>query len=228
MSLPYLRLEVSGAVIPLKKDTSTVGRGPGVDITIEHPSVSRLHAEIVRRGPHVYVSDLGLSRNGTRVNGRPVGRRLLVNGDVLSFGIALAQVGGIEEPASVAAEGSGNPAPQVEAGRGRVGGEPPSNVSDTLEMRKVTVPDLTRREAEVLVALCRPLRQDDAFVAPASAREIASELVVTEAAVKQHLLRLYAKFRVPEGGERRTRLANEVIRAGVVRPARGVPDTADS
>jgi len=46
--------------------------------------------------------------------------------------------------------------------------------------------------------------------------------------VKQHLLRLYAKFRVPEGGERRTRLANEVIRAGVVRPARGVPDTADS
>ena len=41
---------------------------------------------------------------------------------------------------------------------------------------------------------------------------------MTEAAVKQHLLRLYAKFRVPEGTNRRTRLANEVISLGLVRP----------
>ena len=49
-------------------------------------------------------------------------------------------------------------------------------------------------------------------------REIASDLVVTEAAVKQHLLRLYVKFRIPEGANRRTRLANEVIELGLVRP----------
>ena len=53
---------------------------------------------------------------------------------------------------------------------------------------------------------------------PATAKEIADDLVVTEAAVKQHLLRLYAKFRVPEGTNRRTRLANEVIALGLVRP----------
>jgi hypothetical protein len=36
--------------------------------------------------------------------------------------------------------------------------------------------------------------------------------------VKQHLLRLYQKFRIPEGVNRRTRLANEVIAMGLVRP----------
>ena len=70
----------------------------------------------------------------------------------------------------------------------------------------------------MLTALCRPALHQDAFVAPSTAREIADELVVTEAAVKQHLLRLYAKFRVPEGVNRRARLANEVISVGVVRP----------
>jgi hypothetical protein len=66
--------------------------------------------------------------------------------------------------------------------------------------------------------LCRPALSDDAFVTPATAKEIAGDLVVTEAAVKQHLLRLYTKFRVPEGASRRTRLANEVIALGLVRP----------
>src|SRR5436305_371423 len=82
-----------------------------------------------------------------------------------------------------------------------------------------TAEDLTCRERAVLTALCRPSLQSDAFVNPASAREIAEELVVTEAAVKQHLLRLYAKFGMPEGGDRRVRLANEVVRAGFIRPA---------
>ena len=59
---------------------------------------------------------------------------------------------------------------------------------------------------------------DEAFVAPATAREIAVDLVVTEAAVKQHLLRLYQKFRIPEGTNRRVRLANEVVALGLVRP----------
>ncbi len=82
----------------------------------------------------------------------------------------------------------------------------------------MSAPDLTRRECEVLSALCRPALLQDAFVAPATAKDIADELVVTEAAVKQHLLRLYQKFRIAEGVNRRTRLANEVISAGVVRP----------
>jgi hypothetical protein len=49
----------------------------------------------VRRGDHVYVSDLGLSTNGTRINGRPVGRRVLSDGDVLAFGSCRTRVGGL-------------------------------------------------------------------------------------------------------------------------------------
>jgi hypothetical protein len=187
---PQLRLEESGETFALKPDVTTVGRGQGVDIALDEPSVSRLHAELVRRGDHVYVSDLGLSANGTRVNGRPVGRRVLAEGDVLSFGACRTRILGLSHHIS----------------------------DDTVEMRRISAPELTRREHEVLTALCRPALQQDAFVAPATAKDIADELVVTEAAVKQHLLRLYVKFRIPEGVNRRARLANEVISAGVVRP----------
>jgi DNA-binding CsgD family transcriptional regulator len=198
VDMPYLRLEDSGTVFELANDVTTVGRGDGVDVDLDDPSVSRLHAELVRRGPHVYVTDLGLSSNGTRVNGRPIGRRVLADGDVLSFGGARARVGGLTQSQEAA--------------------------DDTVELRRVTAPDLTRREIEVLQALCRPALNHEAFVAPATAKEVAEELVVTEAAVKQHLLRLYSKFRISEGGNRRGRLANEVIALGIVRPEPG-PDT---
>lgn len=198
METPYLRVEDTGSVFELQGDVTTVGRGGGVDIALDDPSVSRLHAELVRRGPHVYIADLGLSANGTRVNGRPVGRRTLNDGDVLSFGAARARVGGLAPSEAIA--------------------------DDTVELRRVAAPDLTRREVEVLAALCRPALKHEAFVAPATAKDIAEELVVTEAAVKQHLLRLYQKFRIPEGGNRRGRLANEVIALGVVRPLPGDED----
>jgi hypothetical protein len=194
---PYLRLEDTGQVFELRGEVTTVGRGEGVDVHLDEPSVSRLHAELVRRGPHLYVTDLGLSSNGTRVNGRPIGRRVLSDGDVLSFGAARVRVGGL--------------------------GASEQAADDTVELRRVTAPDLTRRELEVLQALCRPALNQEAFVAPATAKEVAEELVVTEAAVKQHLLRLYAKFRIAEGGNRRGRLANEVIALGIVRPI-PVPD----
>jgi hypothetical protein len=86
------------------------------------------------------------------------------------------------------------------------------------ELRRPAAPELTRRELDVVTSLCRPALSDAAFVAPATAREIAVDLVVTEAAVKQHLLRLYQKFRIAEGINRRVRLANEVVALGLVRP----------
>ena len=46
-------------------------------------------------------------------------------------------------------------------------------------------PELTRRERDVLVALCRPALGEGVFTEPATVREIAAELVVTDAAVKQ-------------------------------------------
>jgi hypothetical protein len=187
---PFLRIEDSGEVISLVGEVTTVGRGKGADIRVDDASVSKLHAELVRRGPYVYVVDLGLSRNGTRVNGRPVARRVLDEGDVLSFGAA----------------------------RCRIGGLPHEDLGEEAEMRRSAAPELTRRELDVLTSLCRPALSDEAFATPATAVEIASDLVVTEAAVKQHLLRLYQKFRIPEGANRRTRLANEVVALGLVRP----------
>ena len=190
MDTPFLRIEESGEVFPLRDVVTTVGRGQGVDIRLDDPSVSRLHAELVRRGPYVYVVDLGLSRNGTRVNGRPIARRVLDEGDVLSFGAARCRIGGI----------------------------PQEEIAAEAELRRSAVPELTRRELDVLASLCRPALSDEAFATPATAHEIAADLVVTEAAVKQHLLRLYQKFRIPEGPNRRTRLANEVVAIGLVKP----------
>src|SRR5208282_3423337 len=97
LDTPFLRIEDSGEVFPLRDEVTTVGRGQGADIRLDDPSVSRLHAELVRRGPYVYVVDLGLSRNGTRVNGRPIARGVLDEGDVLSFGAARARIGGIPQ-----------------------------------------------------------------------------------------------------------------------------------
>ena len=190
MGTPFLRVEETGDVFPLRDVVTTVGRGQGADIRLDDPSVSRLHAELVRRGPYVYVADLGLSRNGTRVNGRPVARRVLEDGDVLSFGAARCRIGGLEQ----------------------------EEITAEAELRRSAIPELTRREMDVLTSLCRPALCDEAFATPATAHQIAADLVVTEAAVKQHLLRLYQKFRIPEGPNRRTRLANEVVALGLVKP----------
>jgi predicted component of type VI protein secretion system len=79
-------------------------------------------------------------------------------------------------------------------------------------------PALTARERDVLRALCRPLLTGDAFTEPASIRAVAAELVVSEAAVKQHLARLYGKFGVGEDGERRrVQLANAAFSTGAVK-----------
>jgi len=187
---PYIRVEESGEIHPLTAEVTTVGRGRGTDIVLSDPSVSQLHAEFVRRGPYVYVVDMGLSRNGTRVNGRPIARRVLNEGDIISFGAARCKIGGL----------------------------PQEDLHPEVELRRGGAPELTRRELDVLTSLCRPALSDDAFVVPATARQIAEDLVVTEAAVKQHLLRLYQKFRISEGVNRRTRLANEVVALGLVRP----------
>lgn len=78
-------------------------------------------------------------------------------------------------------------------------------------------PPLTSRERDVLLALCRPLLTGDAFTEPASIRAIAAELVVSEAAVKNHLSRLYVKFDVAAQDERkRVQLANAAVARGAV------------
>jgi len=85
-------------------------------------------------------------------------------------------------------------------------------------MRYQPAPDLTPREHDVLKALCRrPPGGSDMFHEPASTRQIANELHVSDAAVKAHLLKLYDKFEIyGEGERRRALLANEAVRRGAV------------
>ncbi|MGI9006953.1 MAG: FHA domain-containing protein [Streptosporangiaceae bacterium] len=189
MEGPYIQVASTGTLFPLRPEVTTVGRGQHADIRLADPSVSLLHAELVRRGPYVYVMDLGLSRNGTRVNGRLVARRVLADQDAITFGSARCRIIGLDTSEALDAE-----------------------------LPRPATPELTRRELDVIASLCRPAMCDDAFVTPATAREIAADLVVTEAAVKQHLLRLYTKLRIAEGTNRRVRLANEVVLLGLAKP----------
>jgi len=65
-----------------------IGRDPGCDVTLPHPTVSRMHARVTNRGPERMVEDLG-STNGTFVNGQRLVPReplSLNHGDVLQIG----------------------------------------------------------------------------------------------------------------------------------------------
>jgi hypothetical protein len=189
----YLEVWVDGARerVRLEGERVTIGQSATNDLPLpfDH-TVSRVHAVLERVASSWCVRDLA-SRNGTFVNGERIwGERPLRSGDEI-------RVGGTRLVARVEDPGGGEDA--------TVGAE--------------TGPHLTPREREILLALCRPMVPGDVFREPASIRQIAGELVVTEAAVKQHLSRLYDKFEVFEPEGRRARLANEAIRRGAVNTA---------
>jgi DNA-binding CsgD family transcriptional regulator len=111
-----------------------------------------------------------------------------------------------------------HPGDEILLGRLRLLFRGPTRGTETAAIAQA--PPLTPRERDVLVALCRPLLAGDAFTEPASIRAIAAELVVSEAAVKQHLSRLYVKFDVDARVERRrVQLANTALARGAVKLA---------
>jgi DNA-binding CsgD family transcriptional regulator len=188
----YLEMWVDGARerVPLEGDRISIGQSSSNDLALPFDrTVSRVHAVLERVASRWVVRDLG-SRNGTFVNGERVfGERPIQTGDEIRVGTVLLLARG-----DAVAEGDRT-----------IGAE--------------TGPELTRREREVLVALCRPMLSEGVFREPATVRQIAAELVVSEAAVKQHLQRLYDKFGLHEREGRRARLANEAIRRGLVSTA---------
>lgn len=176
---------------PLDGERVTVGRAAGNGVVLAgDENVSRLHAVLERVGPGWCVRDLG-SRNGTFVNGARIsGERALQHGDEVRVGTTRLV---------------------FRATR-------PAGPDEAVTVARGPAPALTPREREVLVALCRPVFTGDVLGVPASTRDIAAELVVTEDAVKQHLLRLYDKFEVTvtAGGSRRVELAREAVLRGAV------------
>jgi hypothetical protein len=72
-------------------DELTVGRGGGCGIVLDDTFVSQVHARVFRRDGDVFVEDLG-SRNGTLLNGKPVGSaQRLRRGDRVQFGRTVAE-----------------------------------------------------------------------------------------------------------------------------------------
>jgi DNA-binding CsgD family transcriptional regulator len=176
-------------LVRLEGDRVTVGKDPSNDLALPaDATLSRLHAAFERYPTGWCVRDLD-SRNGTFVNGERIRQeRPLRHGDEVLVGASRLRYRNDVPAASVAATAAA---------------EPP--------------PELTRRERDVLRELCRTLLAAEPFTEPASLREVAAALVVSEAAVKQHLLRLYDKFGVHgQDQRRRVRLANEALRRGAV------------
>ena len=56
--------------------TWTLGRAPDCRLVLDHPSISRLHAQLYREGSHWRLQDAG-SKNGCFVDGERVGEALL-------------------------------------------------------------------------------------------------------------------------------------------------------
>jgi pSer/pThr/pTyr-binding forkhead associated (FHA) protein len=74
-----------GEKFVLAKDSTTIGRHPDSDISLDDITVSRRHVEIVRTNNKYFVTDSG-SLNGTYVNQRRVDSSELRQGDELQVG----------------------------------------------------------------------------------------------------------------------------------------------
>jgi DNA-binding CsgD family transcriptional regulator len=167
----------------------TIGRAATNEVDLTSDSkASRLHAALERLPAGWCIRDLS-SRNGTFVNGVRVDR---------------------DRPL--------HPGDEIRVGNTRLVFRAERSAADPgLTEAAERPPDLTPREREVLIALYRPIAgSSEVFAEPASTREMARSLAVSEAAVKQHLARLYVKFGIDDGDRRRVRLANEALRRGAI------------
>jgi pSer/pThr/pTyr-binding forkhead associated (FHA) protein len=184
--------------LPEERSRLTVGRSEECDIAFPWDSkCSRVHAELEAVGPGWAVADGGLSRNGTFLNGEKLReRKRLKDGDLLRFG----------ETAVVYRQPALGTHGQTE-----------TVLADELPGPEKVSP----AQKAVLLALCRPFADGDAFATPATNNQIAAELYLSLDAVKGHLRALFAKFEL-EGlpqNEKRLRLAERALHSGAISAA---------
>lgn len=74
-----------GEVFKIEKEAIVLGRDPKCDFVIMEDGVSRQHAKIERQGATCFISDLG-STNGSSVNGIPIEKAKLNEGDKVRLG----------------------------------------------------------------------------------------------------------------------------------------------
>jgi pSer/pThr/pTyr-binding forkhead associated (FHA) protein len=195
---PHLLLRDAGNVqiiVPLDPDRRrlTIGRGEGSDVQLHWDrDASRAHAELERIGGVWTISDDGLSRNGTYVNGERVGsRQRLRDGDVLRVGQTVVV---FRDPIGAGFSSTNMGGPELV----------PPHVSDA--------------QRRVLMALCRPYKEPGPFTTPATNQDIAAELFLSVEAVKTHLRALFTKFGV-EGlpqNQKRAKLIERAFQTGLV------------
>lgn len=177
---------------PASASRLTVGRSEQADVTLsgDH-QVSRLHATFEMIAGEWTVVDDGLSRNGTYVNGQRItGRRRLRHKDVILVG----------ETALTFEDMLG------------------STGTTTRVATTSGIPTLTDTQRAVLIALCRPYKENASFARPASNQQIADELFLSIDAVKTHLRTLFSKFKVEElpQNQKRAQLAERALQSGAI------------
>jgi pSer/pThr/pTyr-binding forkhead associated (FHA) protein len=177
----------------LAAERITLGRSAQCDVPLEwDPKISRLHAELERIDEVWVVVDDGLSSNGTHVGGeRVVGRRRLRHGDVIRLGDTMV---------AFCAPGDASPG---------------TTLADDIRVAAATV---TEAQRKVLVALCRPFKNQVTDAVPATNPQIAEELVLTVAAVKTHLRALFRAFGLEDlpQSEKRRKLVAAALASGLV------------
>ena len=78
----------AGKIFSLEKEQTLIGKwAASADICLDAPTVSRIHARILREGDNCYAVDLN-SKNGTLINGIPLDpeeKNLLQDSDIICF-----------------------------------------------------------------------------------------------------------------------------------------------
>jgi pSer/pThr/pTyr-binding forkhead associated (FHA) protein len=181
-------------MLPTDGERVTIGRRAGQSVSLQWDSeVSRIHALLDFTGDHWTLVDEG-SSNGSYVNGSRISQRhRLVDRDRMCFGNTHVTY---REPAPPEGAPSTTRAPAT-----------PTSIPLSPQHRKV------------LIALCRPVVVTRTAT-PATNRQIAEELYLSEEAVKAHLRLLFRRFGLEElpQNEKRARLADMVLASGMLAP----------
>jgi pSer/pThr/pTyr-binding forkhead associated (FHA) protein len=170
-----------------------VGRGESADLRLDwDEEVSSLHAQIEVVRDECTLLDDGLSRNGSFVGEQRVdGRRRLRDGDTLRFGRTAVL---FRRPGE---------------------GVPEATVAASHVPAAATVSPAQRR---VLLALCRPFKDESPFATPATNQAIAAELQLSVDAVKTHMRALFEKLGVGDlpQNQKRVALAEQALQSGAI------------
>ena len=180
-------------VLELDREQLTIGRRADNGLAIPwDPNVSRLHAQLQRIGGEWTLSDEGLSRNGSYLNGaRVTGRQRLRDRDMIRVGETVL-----------------------------VYRSPSGQTDPTLVLSTSATPILSDIQRRVLLALARPCQHPDSLNTPASNQQIARELSYSVGSVKAQLRVLFHKFGIDDlpQNQKRLKLVEMAFRTGTISP----------